>query len=181
MSKSNATETVAPISGHETAMRNVPGRYKIVIGILFLSLIIVSLFWFQQANLLQLRNGQLTSYSSNLRQSLSDLTKIISLQKSQVLADNQTIHWAAGMTSMPLNWTCQCFQYSGYVHVKWSSTENLSLQIVQFGLNFTTSSNSAGDYRVPISSQETFAASFIMASCSIAGGCTGTYSAIYHY
>ncbi len=159
----------------------VPTKYKIAIGILLLSLVIVSLMAIQEANLLQLQNNQLSSRSSSLSNNLSDLNKIVNLEKSQVLADDHAIYWAKGMTGVPLDWRCQCFQYSGYLHMNWTSATDLSLRVVQFGLNLTTPSMAIADFKIPISSGEPFAASFVMASCGVQGGCTATYSAVYHY
>lgn len=159
-----------------------PNKYKIAIGILFLSLVIVGLMAVQQANLLQLQNSQLSSRSSSLSDNLSDLTKIVSLAKSQVLADNHVVYWTAGMTGLALDWSCQCFHYAGYLHVNWTSPNDLSLRVVQFGLNLTTPSRAVGDFKIPISSGESFvASSFVMGGCSVQGGCTATYSAVYHY
>jgi hypothetical protein len=110
---------------------------------------------------------------------LSDLNKIVRLEKSQILADGHAINWTAGTTTVSLDWQCQCFQYSGYLHVSWTSATNLSFRIFQFDLNFTTPSMTVADFNIPISSEEPFAASFDVASCS--GGCTATYSAVYHY
>lgn len=141
----------------------------------------VGLLWFQQANMLQLQNSQLSSSSSNLSQTNSDLYNILHLKDSQVLAGNQTIYWAAGAANKVLGWRCPCFQYSGYLHVKWTSTTSLSLRITQLELNYTTPTATLGDYRIPISSEGPFAASLIMAPCSAQSVCTGTYSAIYHY
>jgi uncharacterized membrane protein (Fun14 family) len=160
---------------------HVPSKYKLAIGILLLSLVIVGLMALQQANLLQLENNQLSSHSSSLSNNLSDLNKIVSLEKSQVLADNRAIYWTAGMAGVPLVWSCQCFQYSGYVHINWTSVNNLSLRVVQFNLNLTTPSRAVADFKVPISSGEPFTASFVMANCSFQQGCTATYSAVYHY
>jgi uncharacterized membrane protein (Fun14 family) len=175
----NVSEASSRVS--ETGEPGVPSRYRIAIGILLVSLVLVSLAYFQQTNSLQLQNNQLSSHSSSLSDNLSDLNKIVSLGKSQVLADDQTIFWTAGMTAVRLDWSCQCFQYSGYLHINWTSTTNLHLRVVQFGLNLTTPSIAVADFKIPISSGEPFAASFVMANCSTHGGCTATYSAVYHY
>jgi hypothetical protein len=170
----------------------VPSRYKIAIGILLLSLVIVSLMAFQQVSLLQLQNSQLSSHSSSLSDNVSDLNKIVNLQKSQVLADKQAVYWTTGMTVVPLDWSCQCFQYSGYLHISWKSATDLSLTVVQFGLNLTTPNMAVADFKVPIvpissgdirisSGEPSIAASFVMANCAAQAGCTATYSAVYHY
>ena len=170
-----------PSSANEAGTVHVPRKYKVAIGILLLSLFIVGLMGLQQANILQLQNSQLSSHSSNLSNSLSDLNKIVSLEKSQVLAESHAIRWTAGVTTVPLGWSCQCFQYSGYLRMSWTSANNLSLRVVQFGLNLTTPSMAVADLKIPISSEEPFAASFVMSYCSVQGGCTATYSAVYHY
>ncbi len=187
MSRPNENVFKASLGVSETSESAVPSKYKIAIGMLLLSLIIVSLMAFQQSNFLQLQNSQLSSHASSLSSTVSDLNKIVNLQKSQVLADNQSIYWTAGMTGVPLDWSCQCFQYSGYLHMNWTSTTNLSLRVDQFGLNLTTPSVAVADFKIPVSSGVTssgepaFAASFVMTGCIVQGGCTVTYSAVYHY
>jgi hypothetical protein len=175
----NFSETPSNLA--EARPIHVPGKYKVAIGLLLLSLVIVSLMALQQANLSQLQNSQLSSHSSSLSNNLSDLNKIVSLEKSQVLANNHVVYWTAGMTGIRLDWYCRCFQYSGYLHMNWTSPNELSLRVVQFGLNFTTPSRAVADFKIPISSGEPFAASFVMASCSVQSECTATYSAVYHY
>jgi uncharacterized membrane protein (Fun14 family) len=171
----------APSSPAAAGPIQVPSKYKVAIGILLLSSVILGLMALQQANLLQLENSQLSSHSSSLTNNLSDLNKIVSLEKSQVLADNHVIYWTAGMTGIPLVWSCQCFQYSGYLHINWTSATNLSLRVAQFSLNLTTPSRAVADFKIPISSEEPFVASFVMPDCSVLGECTATYSAVYHY
>jgi hypothetical protein len=159
--------------------KDVPRGYKIAIGILLLSVVIVGLNAFEQANLLQLQNSELSSRASSLSSNVSDLNKIVGLEKSQVLADNNPLHWT--QAEVRLNWSCECFKYSGYVRVNWASSTDLSFRVVQFGLNFTTPSGKVGDFRISISRGEPFTASFVMAGCSIQAGCSATYSAVYHY
>lgn len=142
--------------------------------ILLPSLFIVSLMALQKANLLQLQNSQLSSHSSSLSNNLSNLNKIVSLEKSQVLADSHAINWTPGITTVPLDWSCQCFQYSGYLRMSWTSATNPSLRVTQFGLNFTTPSMALADFKIPISSEEPFNASLVMANCSVKSGCTAT-------
>jgi hypothetical protein len=161
--------------------KDVPRGYKIAIGILLLSVVIVGLNAFEQANLLQLQNSELSSRASSLSNNVSDLYKIVGLEKSQVLADNNPLHWTLGSAEVPLNWYCECFQYSGYVRVNWTSSTDFSFRVVQFGLNFTTPSGKVGDFRISISRGEPFTASFVMAGCSVQAGCSATYSAVYHY
>ncbi len=159
---------------------DVSTGYKIVVGLLLLALVVVSLLSLQEINLLQLQNGQLLSHSSNLDQQNSELNKIVTLRETQVLANHRTVYWSAGLAVMPLELSCQCFQYSGYLHVNWTSTANLTLQVSQFGLNFTTPSQPNGDFRIPVGGKELPSASFNIAGCSISG-CQATYSVIYHY
>jgi hypothetical protein len=176
----NVSDSSSRVS--ESGETSVPSRYKIAIGILLLSLVVVSLMFFEQTNFLQLRNSQLSSQSSGLSDNLSELNKIVGLAKSQVLADDHPIYWTTGITAVPLDWSCQCFRYSGYLRINWTSATNISLRVVQFGLNLTTPSMAVADFKIPISSGEpSFAASFVTASCSVQSGCTATYSAVYHY
>lgn len=170
-----------PPGSSETSEATVPSRYKIAIGLLLVSLVIVSLLWFQQSSLLQLKNNQLSSQTSSLNGNVSDLNKIVALQKSQLLEGNQSIEWLPGVSTMALGWSCKCFQYSGYLRVNWASATDLSLRIVQFGLNLTTPSKPVGDFRIPISSGGPFVAEFDLANCSDQTGCNATYSAVYHY
>lgn len=153
--------------------------YKIVIGILVISLIMAGLLFFQQANMLQLQNQQLSSRSSDLTQSLSDLNKIVNMQQVQLLKDNITILVSTGGVS--LNLTCPCFKYSGYLHVSWRSSAHIMLCVVQFGLNLTTPNVSVGDFRVPVSSVDPFVASFVATGCPIGEQCTAIYSAVFRY
>ncbi|HVH15985.1 MAG TPA: hypothetical protein VNA15_09755 [Candidatus Angelobacter sp.] len=159
----------------------LPRKYKVAFGILLLSLVIVSLMALQWANLLQLQNSQLSSHSTSLSNDPSDLNKIVRLEKSQVLASSHAINWTAGTTTLPLDWSCRCFEYSGFLHMNWTSATDLSFRVFQFDLNFTTPSMAVADFNIPISSEEPFAASFVMTNCSVQGGCSATYSAIYHY
>ena len=154
-------------------------RYKIVIGILVISLIMAGLLFFQQANMLQLQNEQLSSRSSDLTRSLSDLNKIVNMQQAQVLKDNTTVLVSTGIIS--LNLTCPCFKYSGYLHISWRSSARIMLRVVQFGLNLTTPNVSVGDFRIPVSSLDPFVASFVATGCPIRAQCTATYSAVFRY
>jgi hypothetical protein len=171
----NGSNPIHPRSGL------VPTGYKIAIGLLLLSLVIVSLILLQQMNMLQSQNNQLVSHSSNLDQQNSSLNRIITLGESQVLANHVALNWSAGMPSRPLEWSCVCFQYSGYLHVNWTSPMgSMALRIVQFNLNLTTPSGSKGDFRVPVSGLESFSAWSDFASC-YSSQCQATYSAVYHY
>jgi len=171
----------APSNLPEAGPIHVLGKYKVAMGILLLSLVIVGLLALQEANLLQLQNSQLSSRSNSLSNDLSDLNKIVRLEKSQALADNHAVYWTAGMTVVRLDWPCQCYQYSGYLRINWASSTELSLRVVQFGLNLTTPSRAVADFKIPISSGAPFAASFILPGCLVQNGCTATYSAVYHY
>ena len=171
----------APSNPTKDAPIPVPRKYKVAIGILLLSLVIVSLMGLQWANFLLLQNSQLSSHSSSLSNDLSDLNKIVRLEKSQVLASSHAINWTAGTTTLPLDWSCQCFQYSGFLHMNWTSATDLSFRVFQFDLNFTTPSMAVANFNVPISSEQPFDASFVMTNCSLQGGCTAIYSAVYHY
>ncbi len=160
---------------------SVSTAYKIVIGVLLLSLVIVSLLSLQQVNSIQLQNGQLLSHSSDLDQKNSYLRRIVTLGETQVLANRLDIYWSAGVSSRSLNLSCECFQYSGYLHVNWTSpAASMALRVVQFSLNLTTPSKSSGDFMIPISSSESFSAWFDFTGC-YSLQCQATYSAVYHY
>lgn len=154
--------------------------YKIVIGMLFLSLVIVSLLSFQQVNSIQVQNGQLLSHSIDLDQQNSFLHRIVTLGEAQVLANRLALYWSA-QGSKSLDFSCECFQYSGYLHLNWTSPGgSVALRVVQFSLNITTPSKSTGDFRIPISSLESFSVWFDFGRC-YSSQCQATYSAVYHY
>ena len=155
--------------------------YKIGIGLLLLSLVIISLLSLQQMNLLQVQNSQLSSRTSGLDQQNSSLNRIITLGESQVLAYRLALNWSAGITSRSLEWSCVCFKYSGYLRVNWtSSVASIALRVVQFNLNLTTPTRLSGDFRIPISSLESFSVWFDFWGC-YSSQCQATYSAVYHY
>ncbi len=154
--------------------------YKIAIGMLLLSLVIVSLLSFQQVNSIQVQNGQLLSHSIDLDQQNSYLHQIVTLGETQVLANRLALYWSA-QVSKSLDLSCDCFQYSGYLHLNWTSPAgSVALRVVQFGLNLTTPSKSTGDFRIPISSSESFSVWFDFGRC-YSSQCQATYSAVYHY
>jgi len=173
--RANGSNPIHPGSGL------VPTGYKIAFGLLLLSLVIISLILLQQTNILQSQNSQLVSHSSNLDQQNSSLNRIIALKESQVLANRLALNWSAGIHSRELEWSCACFQYSGYLHVNWTSpVGSIALRVLQFNFNLTTPSGSKGDFRIPISSLESFSAWFDFAGC-YSSQCQATYSAVYHY
>ncbi len=161
----------------------VPTGYKIVIGLLLLSLVIVSLLSLQHVNLLQLQNSQLLSHSSNLDQQNSGLNKILALKDSYLLADQVVENWPTGTASFLVQGSCSCFQYSGYLHVTWTSTANMTFQVVQFHLTLRTLSVENGDFRISVSSLEGFSMSFVIDGCPISGCPQGqvTFTVVYHY
>ncbi len=166
--------------GRSTAVQT---RYKIVIGLLLLSLVIASLVSLQHANLLQVQNNQLLSHSSSLDQQNSGLNKILALKDSYLLADQVVGNWPPGTASFLVQESCSCFQYSGYLHVTWNSAANLTFQVVQFRLTIRTLSVQDGDFRISVSSLESFSMAFVIDGCPISGCPQGqvTFTVVYHY
>ncbi len=159
---------------------SLPTAYKIVIGMLLLSLVIVSLLSFQQVYSIQIQNGQLLSHSIDLDQQNSYLHRIVTLRETQVLANRLAFYWSE-QVSKSLDLSCECFQYSGYLHLNWTSPAgSVALRVVQFSFNLTTPSKSTGDFRIPISSSESFSVWFDFGRC-YSSQCQATYSAVYHY
>ena len=165
-------------SGGRAVKTALPAWGKIVMGLLLLSLVVISLLSIQQVNMLQVQNGQLSNHSSDLDHQYSDLSRIIKLGETRVLADHLTVSGPKG--SIQLNFTCQCFGYSGYLRVNWTSPSTVSFRVAQFNLNTTTPRSHSGDYRVAVSSAERFSAWFEIDGCP-GSMCSATYSIVYHY
>jgi hypothetical protein len=169
------------LSGNGSAPGRSPNTYQIVIAILVLALAILSLVAVQETNRLMIQNGQLVVQSSGLAQQSNDLTKIIKLEKAEVLADHVAKDWPATAQTFPLQLSCDCFQYSGYLYVNWTSTGPIRFRISQFHLLLDTETSSHGEFRLPISSAEGFSAEFIATSCPSAGCGQFIYELVYHY
>lgn len=121
---------------------------------------------------------------------IGNLTLIVNLQASRVLADKQPFTWTEGATVISIPEATTNYNYSGYIDIKWSSTDSLTFQL-SYTLNTNStiiqSNNSASnDYNIPIigslSSPTSATASFqnhntdcLFHSCAGSGFYTITY------
>jgi hypothetical protein len=158
-----------------------PNRYQTIIALLVLTISIISLVAVHETNRLSLQNGQLVVQSSGYAQQSNDLTKILRLQKTEVLANHVSIDWPATAQTVPIQLSCECFQYSGYLYVNWTSSGLLKFRISQFHLILDTESALHGEFRLPVSSADVFTAEFIESSCPSSGCGQFTYELVYHY
>ena len=169
------------LKGNGSASGRSPNRYQTIIAVLVLALAVLSLVAVQETNRLAIQNGQLVVQSSGLAQQSNDLTKIVKLEKAEVLADHVTIDWPATAQTVPLQLSCECFQYSGYLYVNWTSTGLVKFRVSQFHLLTDTESASHGQFRLPVSSADTFTAEFIESLCPSTGCGQVLYELVYHY
>lgn len=138
-----------------------------------------------QVSQLQTQVSQLQIQVSQLQAQVADLTSILKLQSSKVIASEVTI-WGSGS---PLEST-QAFinlgpiNYSGYLRVSWSGA-HASFTTQVFDVNITTPTTTSGVFSLPVSANATGNSWFTNYDCSsIPAGilCSSlTYSMTYWY
>src|SRR5436309_7438060 len=129
---------------------------------------------------------QLQTEISQLQVNVADLTSILKLQTSRIVASQVSI-WGSGS---PLT-TSQAFinlgsiTYSGYIRVSWTGA-HASFTAQVFDVNITTPITTSGIFSIPVSANATGNSWFANYDCGITPGgnilCgTITYSITYWY
>lgn len=135
-------------------------------------------------------NNALVGVVHQLFLQVGNLTLIVNLQVSKVLAHKITLPWSSGDT-IPIPEATVAYNYSGYVTISWSSTQSITFKLAYSVAGNSTSitSNSSGKdtFSVPIIASPFFptpaTASFHNDGCSIFGCPSGTvtYTVTYWY
>jgi hypothetical protein len=121
---------------------------------------------------------------------IGNLTQIVNLQVSKVLANKVTLPWSGGDT-IQISEATTSYNFSGYVSISWSSTQSLTFKLAYTvktnSTSVTSNSSSKDTFSVPVigspSSPTPATASFHNDGCSIFGCPSGTvtYTITYWY
>jgi uncharacterized coiled-coil protein SlyX len=143
-----------------------------------------------EVNTLTAANSGLLMAVHSLMLEVGNLTLIVNLQVSKVLADGVSFNWSGGDTIQVPEATLS-YNYSGYVTISWSSTQKLTFKLAYVtagnSTSITSNSSSKNDYSVPIIasplSPTSATASFHNDGCGIFGCPSGsvTYTVTYWY